>query len=127
MGGGTGMSVNTELQALLTKMGGSPSEEDSNSDLIKKISNAYEGGSSGSGITIVHGTVNEETEDTTLDMKAGELYELCESGAVIVRIGTSTDILKEYGHTVVGYSFEIRDIVFSASTADDYPTASGSK
>lgn len=41
------MSVNTELQNLLTKMGGSPSEEDSNSDLIKKISAAYEGGPGG--------------------------------------------------------------------------------
>lgn len=49
------MSVNTELSALLTKMGGTPLESDSNSDLIKKISNAYEGGGGSSGgILVVH-------------------------------------------------------------------------
>ena len=55
------MSVNTELQALLTKMGGEPLESDSNSDLIKKISNAYEsgGGSSGGGVLAVRFTAGE--------------------------------------------------------------------
>lgn len=50
------MSVNSELSALLTKMGGTPLESDSNSDLIKKISNAYEGGgeSSGGGVIMLH-------------------------------------------------------------------------
>lgn len=60
------MSVNSELSALLTKMGGAPLESDSNSDLIKKISNAYEGGgggSSGGGVMILHDVADSITID----------------------------------------------------------------
>ena len=43
-------SVNSELSTLLTKMGGEPLETDSNSDLIRKISDAYESGGSESNL-----------------------------------------------------------------------------
>lgn len=66
------MSVNTELSALLTKMGGTPLESDSNSDLIKKISAAYEGGGgSGSGILVVH-----EIDTGEVDVDDHPIYQL---------------------------------------------------
>lgn len=65
------MSVNSELSALLTKMGGTPLESDSNSDLIKKISNAYEGGGSGSGILVVG-----EVDTGEVDADDNPIYQL---------------------------------------------------
>ena len=77
------MSVNTELQNLLTKMGGSPLESDSNSDLIKKISEAYDGSGSGGGSSggcnclTAHVTASEDDTNSyyTLDKTWREIFD----------------------------------------------------
>ena len=90
------MSVNTELQNLLTKMGGSPLESDSNSDLIKKISNAYEGGggSSGGCKCLIVNIVDLDLETEHLDVTAEELWEATQNGMVALRQNN----IEESGH-----------------------------
>lgn len=67
------MSTNTELQALLSKMGGTPTESDTNSDLIKKINEVYAAGGSGGeasgGVLMVH----EQPDPVTLVREGVEL------------------------------------------------------
>lgn len=132
------MSVNSELSSLLTKMGGTPLESDSNSDLIKKISNVYEGGggSSGGGILIVHAAmIGGETPKLQLDKTAGELEDAFLAGKNIyltktdtygfpfnyrvVRIGAAED--PEYG-----YGFQVEfDTLYVAQSRDEYPSGGG--
>lgn len=120
------MSVNTELQALLTKMGGSPSEEDSNSDLIKKISNAYDGSGGGSGgVTIAHC----DASTNRLDMKAGDLFVACTNGPVFViyddsghgQTGTGCELILGAYFSNVRYAFRCSNSSYSAESADEYP------
>ena len=123
------MSVNTELQNLLTKMGGTPLESDSNSDFIKKISNAYDGSGSGGGsgdVAIVQMVADENT--MTITTKAGELYSMCESGPVFVRStvgGISYGLINEAAIHEDGYSFVGNENLFVAETANDYPVRDG--
>lgn len=139
------MSVNSELSALLTKMGGTPLESDSNSDLIKKISNAYEGGGSGGGMMIVHGTITYQTEPPeghtgawspiysgALDKTAGEIYTMAHTMPVLAILsftdpdGVSIVPLASSYNSDGAYWFDFASsgvpfLGFSAANEDDYP------
>jgi len=134
------MSVNSELQNLLTKMGGSPLESDSNSDLIKKISEAYDGSGSGGGSSsggnslTVH--VNISKDDTndyhTLDKTWEEIFDASQ-----VNIIQEVSPVEKHYWTIIEvemvnpnlYSVIVADVandfaqhIMTCETADSYPT-----
>lgn len=114
------MSVNTELQALLKKMGGTPLDSDSNSDLIKKISNAYEGGgSSSSGALIVNLDVDR------LDKTWLEIYN---SNFAIVRLEYANEGFElamiskvHYNPDTPIYSVMVNGLSLFTDTPNGYP------
>lgn len=116
------MSVNTELQALLTKMGGTPLESDSNSDLIKKISDAYEGGGTSGGVLIVTNT------DGTLDKTWQEIHDaMLSHGAVFISEGGGVTSFNFAGTTPMGiYHVDTAEgDEFYTDSADGYPVSRG--
>ena len=134
------MSVNTELQALLTKMGGSPSEEDSNSDLIKKISNAYEGGGgSGSGILISHITATGDVADGNdnpvfqLDKTWKEIYNAPYTMFVVMAGETKdysflVNIFYDDGYGLTVWTMGAEEpMQFLTDSEDGYPRTDGGK
>lgn len=124
------MSVNSELSALLTKMGGTPLESDSNSDLIKKISSAYEGGGSSGGVLVCHLIM--DSNSMTLDKTAGEIFSAAMEGkpiAVINTDGTSgvSYIANQVSHGEDGYTIKAAFSEFVADNANEYPTTGDGK
>ena len=128
------MSVNTELQNLLTKMGGSPLESDTNSDLIKKISAAYDGSgggsSSGGNVTFVPVVAGATEQDpNVIQMEAGDLLTACKAGAVFLFTaypnGSSCALINSSYLGDEGYVFVANGVGFAAADEDDFPTQTG--
>ena len=140
------MSTNTELQALLTKMGGTPTEQDTNSDLIKKINEVYEAGGSGGGSSqslIVTETVTEEPnpEDPespvfvhTLDKTWKEIHDAILGNTIVIYRYVEDDYTFENPNTFIerdgsSYMVFILDynqfsefISFETETETGYPS-----
>ena len=119
------MSVNTELQALLTKMGGTPSESDSNSDLIKKISTAYESGGSNGGSSeespffFVHitSTYDDHTNTTvlSLDKTYEEITAAVANGKLAKAVDENGTMLDYVGSRSAG-SISFQNVIYSFNT-----------
>lgn len=86
-------------------------------------------GSSGGGVLIVHGSYDEQTDVTTLDKTAAEIFGAFQSSGVIVHLEdgggaqmyetlSSVDVL-----TNGEYHFQVSDVSYGAQDGNSYPTA----
>lgn len=70
------MSNLTELKRVVSALGGTPAESDTNDESIGKIADALENGSGGGGgVLVVHETTDEDSGITTLDKTWQELFD----------------------------------------------------
>lgn len=93
--------------------------------------NHMEDGIAAGGVLVVNVTYDAETEVSTCDKTAGEMWAACLSGGVVL---LQTDGVVTYYDTIAsaseqsdGYRFSdaALNLLLSAATANDYPATSG--